>query len=170
MRWIGIMCVMAGCAGVGIWYSILYAKRCRNLQNCQKAIGILEGEISFGRTPLPDAFREMALRTGGAVSVFFDTVSKKLCAGTGRMDEIWRETLREVMTDGEMGREDIRELEEFGNTLGYLDSEMQLESIRLYRQRLDHSLKSWEKEREKRTRLYPALGIVCGVLICLLIL
>lgn len=170
MRWLGILCVVAGCTGIGIWHSIMYVKKWRNLLDCKKALCILESEISYGRTPLPEAFREMAARTGGSISVFFDTVSGKLCQGTGRMDEIWRSSLQEVMKEGEMGKEDIRELEELGNTLGYLDTGMQLRSIQLYRKRLEISLESWEGEREKRTRFYPVLGIACGVLICLLMI
>ncbi len=169
MRAIGMLCVMAGCISVGVWYRMLYIRKCRNLLAVQKGITILEGEISYGRTPLPDAFHEMAKRTGGCVSEFFEEISRRLSFGGEGMEAVWSSTLREIIGDCELGREEWRDLKELGNTLGYLDSRMQLQSLQLYQKRLAYSIGIWEKEKEKKTKLYPVLGTICGVLICLLL-
>ena len=75
-----------------------------------------------------------------------------------------------MFRERELGTEDRHELEELGNTLGYLDVDMQLQALKLYQSRLDQSIRSWEREKEKRTRLYPILGVISGLLICLLFL
>ena len=78
-----MLMILSGCMGAGIWYSQLCIRKWRNLQNCQKALMILRNEIIYGRTPLPVAFVQMAGRTSGSVSVFFDTVSRRLEEGGG---------------------------------------------------------------------------------------
>ena len=170
MRGLGMLFVMSGCILIGLWHRALYLRKSRNLLTFQKGIGILEGEISYGRTPLPDAFCEMAKRTSGRVSVFFDEVSGKLESGTGEFSDIWSGAIEKMFRERELGTEDRHELEELGNTLGYLDVDMQLQALKLYQSRLDQSIRSWEREKEKRTRLYPILGVISGLLICLLFL
>lgn len=170
MRMIGMLMVMIGCIGAGIWYSQNYTRKWRNLLNCQKAVMILHSEISYGRTPLPAAFSQMAGRTSGSVSRFFDAVSRRLEEGGGRLEEIWNRTLQEILTSREMREEDRQELAGLGNTLGYLDVQMQIQALELYEKRLEGSLKLWESEREKKTRLYPMLGTMGGALICLIIM
>lgn len=162
--------VMFGCMGAGIWYSQIYIRKWHNLQNCQKGMMILRNEIMYGRTPLPAAFAQMAGRTSGSISRFFDTVSRRLEEGGGRMEDIWAVSLEEILTSREMRQEDQRELAGLGNTLGYLDAQMQIQALELYEKRLEASLKMWEREKEKKARLYPVLGTMGGALICLMIM
>lgn len=170
MKLIGMMLVMAGCIGAGIWCRLAYTRKWRNLLNCQKAIVILRSEITYGRMPLPAAFVRMAERTSGSISRFFDTVSMRLEEGGGRLEDIWNTTLEEILTDQEMRPEDQRELAGLGNMLGYMDAQMQIQALELYEKRLEGSLQIWEGEREKRTKLYPVLGTMGGALICLIIM
>lgn len=165
-----MLMVMFGCMGAGLWYSQIYIRKWHNLQNCQKAMMILRNEIMYGRTPLPAAFAQMAGRTSGSISRFFDTVSRRLEEGGGRMEDIWAVSLEEILTSREMRQEDQRELAGLGNTLGYLDAQMQIQALELYEKRLEASLKMWEREKEKKARLYPVLGTMGGALICLMIM
>ena len=89
------------------------------------------------------------------------------------MDEIGSEALGEVFGSSnrtELSEEDWHDLEELGNTLGYLDCQMQLQSLALYRKRLEQSIQMCEAQKEKRTRLYPALGTIGGMMLCLLLI
>ena len=54
--------------------------------------------------------------------------------------------------------------------LGYLDVQMQIQALELYEKRLEGSLQMWEREKEKKARLYPVLGTMGGALICLMIM
>ncbi|MBO5072730.1 MAG: stage III sporulation protein AB [Eubacterium sp.] len=170
MKMLGMLMVMSGCIGAGLWYSFIYNRKWRNLKDCQKAVLILRNEIVYGRTPLPEAFAQMADRTNGSVARFFDTVAQRLEEGGGRLEEIWGTALQEILTSQEMGKEDQKELEGLGNTLGYLDTQLQVQALELYEKRLEGSLQNWEREKEKKTRLYPVLGTMGGALICLIIM
>ena len=168
MKWLGIGMVMAGSVGLGLWYSILYARRGKNLSACKRAMILLKGEIIYGRTPLPAALFQAAGRTKGAVSLFLREVSERLEKGGDRLDTIWNLAVDEVLNDREFGDQDRCELKMLGDTLGYLDVEMQIQTIDLYLQRLEQSLEEYEKEKRNRTKLYPLLGTMCGALICII--
>lgn len=170
MKLIGMLMVMTGCIGAGLWHSMIYLRKWRNLRNCQKAMMILQSEISYGRTPLPEALIQMARRTSGGISLFFETVACRLEEGGGKLEDIWMKTCREILTSKEMEEEARRDLEGLGNTLGYLDVQMQLQVLELYAKRLDSDLERWESDREKKTKLYPVLGTMGGALICLIIM
>lgn len=170
MRMAGMLMVMLGCIGAGIWYGQIYLRKWHNLKNCQKAVMILRNEIMYGRTPLPAAFAQMAARTNGSISRFFDTVSRRLEEGGGRLEDIWIVSIQEVLTAREMRQEDRQELAGLGNMLGYLDVQMQIQALELYEKRLEGSLQMWEREKEKKARLYPVLGTMGGALICLMIM
>lgn len=170
MKWLGMVMVIAGCMGLGMWYSVLYTRKWKTLVNLQKAMVILRGEIAYGRTPLPLAFLQASCRTTGSVADFFETVSERMEAGKEGLEQIWNRTLHEIFTEREMQKEDRKELESLGNTLGYLDVEMQVQTITLYQKRLENSLYTYEKEKDKRTRLYPMLGTMGGALICIIMI
>lgn len=168
IKWLGMGLVLAGSAGLGMWYALLYARRGKNLSACRRAMVLLRGEIAYGRTPLPAALFQAAGRTGGTVSHFLREVSDRLERGGGTMEDIWGSAVEEIFTDREMGEQERRELKSLGDTLGYLDAEMQIQTINLYLQRLEQSLEEYEREKRNRTRLYPLLGAMCGALICII--
>lgn len=170
MKWLGMCMVFLGCMGLGIWYSALYTRRFKNLVSCRKAVLIIRGEIAYGRTPLPQAFFQAAGRVRGAVKEFFLLVADRMEEGGARLEKIWSQALQETISDREMRKEDIRELRELGDTLGYLDAQMQLQILDLYLNRLEQSMQEYEAEKKSRARLYPVLGTMCGMLICIIIL
>ena len=170
MKWIGMSMVLAGCIGMGLWYSSIYIKKWKMLLEIKKALIILKGEISYGKTPLPDAFYRVAEKTKGTLSAFFRRMSEELEKGNGTVEQIWGEAIKKCISDSEIRTCDRKELEQLGSTLGYLDVEMQLQTIGLYEKQLEQSILFFEKEKESRMRLYPLLGTMGGVLICIIMI
>lgn len=170
MKWVGMCFVFAGCVGLGLYYRLREICRLRNLYELLKAVTFLSGEIDAMHTPLPDALFHSAGRVRGTASSFFRAVSDGLEEGEGEFCDVWKKKLQETVSSVQLRGEDCRELEEFGETLGYLDAEMQLRCIELYRKRLIYSINGMERENEKKCRLYPALGTIAGVFLCILCL
>ena len=83
---------------------------------------------------------------------------------------IWRAKLQETVSAMQLCERDRRELERMGEMLGYLDVEMQLQSIDLFSGRVEQGMRDMEGESEKRSRLYPVLGMAAGILLCILLL
>ncbi len=162
-----MLLVMAGCAGLGCWRRMVYVRQCGVLLNLQKAAVILRGEIAYGRTALPLAFRQAAERLEGDVSSFFHRMALRMERGEGEFYALWVETAGEVFSKRELAAGARKDLEGLGDTLGYLDADMQLQSLALYQKRLEADMEAKSREREKYTRLYPVLGIMGGTMICL---
>lgn len=170
LKWLGGGFVLVGCSGLGIWYSLLFLSRLKILREMERGILILKGEIAYGRTPLPQAFEQMAERTTGTVSDFFRTTACLLDEGKEDYQTLWKRTIRQFFTENEMKKEDKKEFVDLGRTLGYLDAGMQMKSLELYQERLHKSIKGLEQEKEKYMKLYPVLGTMCGVLLCIIML
>lgn len=169
MKWLGMGMILAGSVGLGVWYSLLYARQWHNLLDCRKAVMILRGEIAYGHSVLAQAFFQAASRVSGDIRAFFEHVAFSLEEGEGRLEQIWRQALESEIGIG-LGREEREQLRELGNMLGFLDLEMQLQSLDVYLQRLDVSIRECESERKNRTRLYPLLGTVAGMLVCIILI
>ena len=140
-----------------------------NMQDCERALLILQGEMEYGHTPLMEACEEVSVRIGGIVGSFFAQIAKKLNTHEGALETIWCQTARKVLTKSQMEKEEREEWEKLGGTLGYLDLEMQVSTIQIYVRRLKLRMEQTEKESHERLRMYPVIGAFSGVLICLLL-
>ena len=167
MKGLGMFFVMAGCLGIGCWHRMVYIRQWSVMQNLQKAFQILRGEIAYGRTALPLAFGQAAGRTEGDVSVFFHKMAFRMERGEGELRALWTETAEEVFSAREMTGDVRKDFSCLGDSLGYLDADAQLRSLGLYQKRLEEGMAAKGGEREKYTRLYPILGFVGGMMICL---
>ena len=170
LKWIGGGLTIIGCSGLGIWYSIGFLTRYNILQELERGMLILQGEISYGHTPLPQAFEQMARRTGGKVSRFFQKIAFLLEEGAADYETLWNKTIQEFFAHRDMGTEDRKELIQLGKTMGYLDIDMQIQSLELYRNRLCSGIQKMDREREKYVKLYPVLGTMCGAILCIMML
>ena len=169
IKFLGMIFVLLGSFGIGIFYRIRYGNRLHNMQDCERALLILQGEMEYGHTPLMEACEEVSVRIGGIVGSFFAQIAKKLNTHEGALETIWCQTARKVLTKSQMEKEEREEWEKLGGTLGYLDLEMQVSTIQIYVRRLKLRMEQTEKESHERLRMYPVIGAFSGVLICLLL-
>lgn len=170
MKAAGICLILSGCAGIGIYYRIREGIRCRNLMELQRAVQILEGEIAAMHTPLPDAMRHVAARVHGAVSELFLAAAVGMENKRAQLGMIWQREMEKTISDMQLRREDRQELSGFGDTLGYLDVSMQLQCIALYKKRLDEGIGEMQREKNRKGRIYPVLGLATGIFLCVFIL
>lgn len=170
MKVLGMCLIFAGCAGIGLYYRMQEMFRYRNLQEIQKAMAVLRGEISSVKSPLPEAIFQASKRTRGVMSSFFEEVAEELEEGQGELCWIWSSKLKDSVPGMQLCERDRVELERMGEMLGYLDADMQKKSIDLYTERVRQSIQEMEQNGEKRSRLYPVLGTAAGILLCILML
>ena len=161
---------MVGSICVGIWFRLQYLQRLHTLKEMQRGVSLLKGEIEYGRTPLPEACLAVSRRIRGSGQIFFRLMSKSLEKGGGTVEEIWHQTMKDAFECRQLGQRDYEELGRLGNTLGYLDVEMQVRTMELCMRRLEESISAYEKERKNQTRLYPLVGTFFGFLLCLVLI
>lgn len=170
MKWCGSILIIVGSVCVGIWFRMQYLHRLHTLKEMQRGISLLKGEIQYGRAPLPEACLSVSLRIRGSSQVFFRTLSERLQMGGGTVEKIWRETMASIFEQRQISARDYEELIRLGNTLGYLDVDLQVRTLELCMARLEESISCYEKERKNQTRLYPLVGTFGGFLLCLVLI
>ena len=67
IKFLGMIFVLLGSFGIGIFYRIRYGNRLHNMQDCERALLILQGEMEYGHTPLMEACEEVSVRRAGRV-------------------------------------------------------------------------------------------------------
>lgn len=171
MRWIGIICILVGSTGMGLYQSYLVRLRYDNLKAVKKNLICLRGEIEYGRTPLPEAFAELGQRGRDMTASFFRELSEKMIISDGAsLGQMWEETMKKVFPNKSLTEGDRRDWLELGQTIGYLDSEMQINTLNLYMERIQHSLDVQREEKKVKYRLYNILGVMTGAFITIMIL
>lgn len=170
IKWCGSILIIVGSVCVGIWYRMQYFQRLHTIQEMQRGISLLKGEIQYGRAPLPEACLSVSFRIQGSSQNFFRTLSERLQRGGGTVDKIWQETMMEMFEQRQISTRDWEELLRLGNTLGYLDVDLQVRTLELCMTRLEESISCYERERKNQTRLYPLVGTFGGFLLCLVLI
>lgn len=128
------------------------------------ALGMLETEIGFGLTPLPEALNKVGIRIGGCVGEFFAKVIAKLnneyslTAG-----EAWEECLEDLKEEVSLFPGDLDILRSFGYTLGISDREDQIKNLKLAQEQLKTQEHSAEKLQESNQRMWRTVGFLAGL-------
>jgi stage III sporulation protein AB len=161
---------MAGCGALGLYFAAREGLRVRDLQELKKALLILRQEIDYMRTPLTDACAGVARRVEGGISQLFADFAGALgAAGSDTAYRHWACTVEAAAPAMFLSREDLQAMDGFGKTLGYLDKQMQLAAIGHATSYIDSKIVSIQTAAQKNTRMYRSLGIIGGLLVCVVL-
>ena len=82
---------------------------------------------------------------------------------------IWKESVREKLENHFLDEKHLKKIEDLGETLGFLDKEMQLAAFDLFTEQLDMDIEENNQKLKDNSRLYKYLGIMGGILVVLII-
>lgn len=157
-----LIVLSGGMAGLIAAHS--YASRPQQLKTFRYALRMLETEISYGGTPLPEALLRIGNRTGGCIGEFFVAVSSLLNDKNGPSSgEAWEICLGDLEEEASLSPEDLDILRSFGYTLGISDREDQIKNLRLTQEQLKNQEANAEKLRESNQRMWKTLGFLGGL-------
>ena len=167
----GAALVMASSALLGLYFAQADSFRIADLNEWKKALLILRSQIAFAALPLPEAMSAAAERVGAPVSPVLSQFSERL---SGRVSAdtyaIWVKALHDNKTRSHLKQEDWEWLNNFGKTLGFLDKDMQLNSIDLTISYIDGKSEFLAAQSEKNKKMYGSLGILCGMLTVIILM
>lgn len=166
----GAIVVMTACAGWA-WERVRQLEaRPRALAAIISALQMLETEIAYALTPLPDALAAIAERQGLPVGAFLATAARLMLpcehgttAPGSTAQEAWRQALEQAAPRLCLRESDVEPLSRLGAVLGVSDREDQIKHLRLAREQLAFGLKQAVEERDTKTRLYLYLGLCAGL-------
>ena len=168
---IGAILVIASSGGIGLYFSIILKERISDLKELNKIIVILRGEIRYASTPLPEAVGGLAYRTNGEYRRFLLAVAGELDKLEGKsFSEIWNSCVEKELVDTSLNKKDRLLLTRLGENLGYLDKEMQLNTIDLYITQIQGELDDAVDTVKEKVRLYNMLGVMAGIFITIVLI
>lgn len=169
MKIIGCILVIASSTGMGLFFSNEMRCRIEDLKELRKLIGLLRGDIRYANTPLPEAISSITRRHSGNFDIFFNSISAKLHELSGHtFSEIWKEAVQKELADTSLTKKDKSHMIQFGDNLGYLDKDMQMNTLDLFIVQLEEEIKDLSKTVKEKAYLCNTLGIMAGVFIIII--
>lgn len=168
---IGAVLTISSMSAMGFYFSTILRIRLDELKELKKYMFVLKGGIRYGGTPLPEALEGIANRNNGSFQTFFQSIAtnlKSLQGGT--FMEIWTQAITRDLKDTSITKVDKEQLRKVGECLGYLDKEMQMNTIDLYLSQLEGQIEELSKEIKERTRLYNLLGVMAGIFVTIVMI
>lgn len=168
---VGCILIILSSTLMGFYYSNELKSRVNNLKELRKLIVLLRGDIRYGNTPLPEAICAIARRHEGSFKVFFVRLSEKLGEHSGNtFAQVWMEAVNSELLNTSLNKKDKSGLIQFGENLGYLDKEMQINTLDLFLTQLEDEINELSKTAKEKSYLYSTLGIMAGIFVSIILL
>ena len=152
--------IFLGSTSIGWIISKRYSKRVEELKEIQTDLNILENKIKFSREALNEIFIQ--------IGEIFKTASINLRLNTTK--EAWQKSIEENEKNLSLEKEDIKIIEDLGNTLGKTDVEGQISQIELTKKFNEVQISKAEEERKKNEKMYKSLGSLIGLAIVIILI
>lgn len=170
MQMLGGVLILSGCFGLGLWYRQQFLGR---LHTIRELIRILEqwiSEIRYNSSTLPECCRQIGRQRKDRLGEVCTEVYREYTEteGVGFL-EMAEESFRRQLGTLPLKKEDIDEFLRFAEKEGYADETMQIKSIELSRQELEHTAEVQQREIIQKCRLSVGLGAMSGLLLLLIL-
>lgn len=132
LKAVGALLVVLSCGAMGYGKSLSYTKRQRELEEIQKMLYFLLGEITYRREALPEAMVRVADKIRPPLSDFLREVSRAAKEYQGeRFSKIFSQKAEKYLKETSLTKTDLEEFIRLGEDLGYMDITMQENTINL---------------------------------------
>lgn len=170
MKLIGALLVFLASSSLGVLLARNLALRQEVLRELQMALQLLETEIAYAATPLPEAFRRVAGKTRPPTRHLFAAAHRALLGTSGTTGgEAWGQGIAALARAAPLEAEDLAVLTDFGQGLGRGDRADQVKKLELARAQLRRLEEAAAENRLRQARVWQTLGLLVGLTIILLL-
>ena len=164
---VGMILTLGASTALGLYLASLGAFRRQDLMEFKKALLILKSEIEYIAAPLPEAMANIAARTAQPLARLFADFAQNLKQNEDGETayRLWLSSINAHKKEAFLKEEDWEIIGNFGKTLGYLDKQMQIDSINFTIDYIDSQAAELQESNEKNQRMYQSLGIIGGILL-----
>jgi len=159
---IGCVALIAGCGSLGLWLAHRIRQRPVELRGCLMALALLDTEIVWGSTPLPEAFCLVKERTDQPWQGFFAELQERLQRGESA-SLAWKATIAKRNQDFCLKQEDWQVISDVGKGLGRSDSREQHKQLELVQRQLALMKEQAGMWSDKQAKMWSYLGFLCGI-------
>jgi len=168
---IGLSFIIFSSSGIGYILGSRFSMRVRNIRLLRMSLQMLETEIIYSNTPLPEAFEKIYRKCSNPVNELFKAVGNNLSRRTfGTVGEAFSKAVDDLSGNILLSHEDIEILKLFGYSIGTSDIEGQVKSFKMILNQLDIQEAKAEEHRRKNEKIYKSLGTLLGLAIAILLL
>ena len=170
LRVAGACLILSASSLLGVQKSRQFTKRIEQLQELQRIVLLIQGEILYKNAALPEALRSSA----GKVKVPFDSFLRQTAGRADAFDgvrfsDLFETEIKEQLKGTALTKEDKEEFARFGESLGYLDVEMQCRQLELYESNLIQHIQEVRAQIPAKKKVYQSLGLLGGLLAAVLV-
>jgi stage III sporulation protein AB len=171
VKLLGSALVLGATSAVGWQVAGTYVRRPTQLRDLQTALAVLQTEIEYGATPLPEALGAAALAAGGGVAPLFSGTAERLLRGEGQTaGDAMRQAVSELQGATALAPQDLAVLLALASVLGATGRADQVRHLHLARERLSGEEARARDERQRYERVAKYLGVLSGAALVLILL
>lgn len=168
LRSIMIFLMFLICSFIGFFLGENYKRRSIHLKEFQKALLLLNNEIIYANTPLPDALLEISKKVLEPVSEIFSDMALALENGyTGSIYESFENAYAKSMEKISLTSDDNKIISDFFKTLGSSGVTGQDKIFKFALDNIDINYKEARKFEKENIKLYRTLGLSIGAMLAI---
>lgn len=169
LKLFGAIFVFGAGALIGMYMSHQYSSRPRHIRQLIQALQRLETEISYGMTPLADAFASIARQSSGPVAALLAIAAEQL-----QTDSVDTRRALEQSAERCWERTSMRMAEKeiwlhLGSILGVSDKSDQIKHLRLAMSQLKSEEHAAQDDQRRYASMWRSLGMLGGALVVILL-
>lgn len=165
-KWIGAMLIIFSCGSFGIRIARTHKKEEGALRQLIGALDLMECELQYHLTPLPELCRQAGLESSGSVRQVLVSLAEELDAQIApEVSSCMQAALR---TAGDIPAITDRMFAQLGQSLGRFDLPGQLKGLEAVRNACRHALAELTNNKDQRLRSYQTLGFCAGAALAIL--
>ena len=132
---------------------------------------IFKAEVRCSISEIDEVFENIRDKVGVVVEEFIKEVTQIIkCKECIDVSDDWRKLIREKLKVAHLKEEDFIVLDRFGENLGYLDRQMQIDNTDLYIEEISKHIKNVSISLKEKAKLYKSISVSIGICIVLILL
>ena len=159
---LGCVGIIAGCGSLGLWLANRIRRRPVELREFVMALALLDTEIVWGATPLPEAFGILKERTDAPWQGFFAELQDRLQRGESA-SIAWNDVSLAQNSHFCLKHEDWQVIRDVSKGLGRSDRQEQHKQLELIQRQLALIKDQAGIWSEKQAKMWSYLGFLCGI-------
>jgi len=169
MLLIGSLTLIGGCGALGLWIAHKIRSRPQEIREFIVALTLLDTEILYNSTPLPEAFANISLRMKEPWQSFFRALKHRIENGEGA-GEAWENTIASHKKHTNLKEDDWQIIASLGKGLGRSDRQEQHKHITLILHQLELACEQSAKWADNNARMWSYLGFLTGTGLVILLI
>lgn len=168
---IGVLFVMFSGMSFGFLKAAKEQKKYEQGIAIKRLLYLLQGEIRYGFSPLPEAIKTISSKVANEFRPFLVQVSEELSSHEEEsFSTVWSRGLEEKLQKVIIEKKFLEPLMAMGESIGYLDQEMQLKTIHLAIEQEEDLIYQMKEKVISNCKLYRSLGLSFSVLVIIVLI